>query len=483
MLTPDQLMHHSFSSFEDGRYSAEEVNRYFGEVIASYNQMYRENGELIRKLSILANKVQEYRRDEENIQNTLLVAQRSASQVLADASKQSEGIISAAKQEMRDIVSGRDGIVTKANIEAQKIIDEAHVKAENIQAKAMQDVEEFRFTAETKAGEITAEANKAAEKIIDDANAEAMDILSYAKKEAEEIQKEAKSLQENLDNYQKQIAQLQAQINSLEMRKQGLQSEADIQNGQTEDFSQQNQTLSENLAENESPVSPEEEVSQSVKQAKEEKKKEDLTKIENPPVEEIPSQEEVEVPIKNEDEAEDGFDSFDSLSESTLEIQTTPEEETEKFVVQIKEDEFSSFGEETYEDFPQKDPAIEQEVEAIDGFEDLNQPTESENYDGFSAQPMADGEIYDEEKEKAEQLRKMKMTYTSAEPNEDGFDDLSAENKEEQLDGFEIDFSLFEERPEPRRHSSFDSEEDDSDSYSASSKKSGKKKKKKKKNK
>ena len=81
MLTPEQLNNHSFTLNEYGCYSAEEVNRYFGEVIASYNQMYRENGELIRKISILANKVQDYRADEDSARRTVSSATRTAAPI------------------------------------------------------------------------------------------------------------------------------------------------------------------------------------------------------------------------------------------------------------------------------------------------------------------------------------------------------------------------------------------------------------------
>lgn len=215
MLTPDQLKEHSFTAVENGRYSAEEVNRYFGEVIASYNQMYRENGELIRKISILANKVQDYRRDEDNIRNALLNAQRSAESVIAQANKTASEIISCANKEMADIVSGKDGIVTKANDEADKIISEARVKAENIVAEAVQQTEEINFSAKTEASEITENAKKTAETTLQKANNEAIDIITYARKEAEELKESNKAAN----------ASITAEIQALSKEKKKLESD------------------------------------------------------------------------------------------------------------------------------------------------------------------------------------------------------------------------------------------------------------------
>ena len=77
MLRPEDLKQHRFDYYEDGKYSAEEVNRFLGEIIASYNRMFMENGDLISKIRILANKVEDYREDKENIREALLTAQRS----------------------------------------------------------------------------------------------------------------------------------------------------------------------------------------------------------------------------------------------------------------------------------------------------------------------------------------------------------------------------------------------------------------------
>ena len=220
MLTPDQLKEHSFSLIENGCYSAEEVNRYFGEVIASYNQMYRENGELIRKISILANKVQDYRRDEDNIRNALLNAQRSSERILADAKKQADDIIAGANRQMRDIVDGREGIVTHAKEEAERLLSEARVNAENIVADAMQQSEEIQFTAKAAASESQTNAQNAAEKILADANQEAMEILTYTKQDAQSVLTDAQQqAQQLLQQAQQQAEQLvqkaQEQANQL----------------------------------------------------------------------------------------------------------------------------------------------------------------------------------------------------------------------------------------------------------------------------
>ena len=57
MLTPEVVKAKEFQASGRGAYRADDVDSFFAEVSASYEQMFKENGELIKKISILANKV------------------------------------------------------------------------------------------------------------------------------------------------------------------------------------------------------------------------------------------------------------------------------------------------------------------------------------------------------------------------------------------------------------------------------------------
>jgi len=187
MLTPSQLKAHKFNKSEDGNYSADEVNLFLGEVIASYNQMFRENGELIRKITVLANKVEDYRRDENNIRDALLNAQRAADNVMKQAETDAAEIIEAAHVETENIVSGRDGIITKAEAAAADIVEKARLEAENTVEEARQSAdsifEEARRQGEESASDTILKATEEAEKILEQASAQ----LEEAKKQADEI--------------------------------------------------------------------------------------------------------------------------------------------------------------------------------------------------------------------------------------------------------------------------------------------------------
>lgn len=134
MLTPDKIKSKTFQTTATGSYRSEDVNNFFEEVAVSYEQLFRENGSLIKKLSLLANKVEEYKKDEDSLRHALLAAQKLADQIVAEAKESAESKLSQAKSDAAEIV-------TKANDEAEKVLDEA----KNSAAKLVNDA---RYTAE-----------------------------------------------------------------------------------------------------------------------------------------------------------------------------------------------------------------------------------------------------------------------------------------------------------------------------------------------
>ena len=98
MLTPAQVRNHQFSASGRGTYRASEVDDFFASVCESYEQMFRENGELLKKIGLLADKVEEYKSDEDNIREALLTAQRMANKIISDAKAEAEKKLSDAEQ-------------------------------------------------------------------------------------------------------------------------------------------------------------------------------------------------------------------------------------------------------------------------------------------------------------------------------------------------------------------------------------------------
>ena len=64
-------------------------------------ESYTQNEALLKKISLLADKVEEYRRDEDTIRSALLVAQRTADQVVREAKEKAEACIAGAESQAK----------------------------------------------------------------------------------------------------------------------------------------------------------------------------------------------------------------------------------------------------------------------------------------------------------------------------------------------------------------------------------------------
>lgn len=152
MLTPAKIKNHHFEASGRNAYKADGVDRFFEEVADSYEQMFRENGEMYKKISLLAERLEEYRNDEDNIRNALLTAQRMAEQIQREAREKSDALISEAQ--------------------ARAVAENARVDAQTT---------EMLTAATYQAQSIVAEANKQAAKIIDDATRESKEAAVSAR--------------------------------------------------------------------------------------------------------------------------------------------------------------------------------------------------------------------------------------------------------------------------------------------------------------
>ncbi len=131
MLTVNEIRNVSFSR---GRgYKVEDVNDFLEQIIATIENLQRENAELVRKLEVLADRIQEYRSEEDSIRSALLTAQKSADKILKDANEEKDTILSDARQQADDSIRlAQEKAVTIANETREKVslvLNEAKEKA------------------------------------------------------------------------------------------------------------------------------------------------------------------------------------------------------------------------------------------------------------------------------------------------------------------------------------------------------------------
>ena len=105
MLTIDEIKNIAFRQSGMGGYRPDDVDEFIDDVIATFEQMKAEKAELLRKMDILATKIEQYRNDEETVRNALLSSQKVSDQALKEAKDKATYIIKAAEKKSRKILT------------------------------------------------------------------------------------------------------------------------------------------------------------------------------------------------------------------------------------------------------------------------------------------------------------------------------------------------------------------------------------------
>ena len=126
MLTPVDIHNKEFGRSFRG-YNEDEIDDFLDQVVNDYEKLYRENGQLKDELALKEKDLAQYHQLEKNLQDTLLVAQRTAEEVTRAAKTQAEELRANARQAC-------DNMRAQAEMDAQKRTDEASHQVREIVA-------------------------------------------------------------------------------------------------------------------------------------------------------------------------------------------------------------------------------------------------------------------------------------------------------------------------------------------------------------
>ena len=147
MMTPTQLREHEFKASGRNAYKADDVDAFIAELSVDYEKMFRENGELIKRVSLLADRLEKYKNDEGGIKNAVMSAQKAAEMIIKDAESaasdsrsEAEAVLSAAKSEaeiikndaQRQAIADSELLLSMTRDKAQEIIKKAKEEAGSI---------------------------------------------------------------------------------------------------------------------------------------------------------------------------------------------------------------------------------------------------------------------------------------------------------------------------------------------------------------
>lgn len=139
MLTPVDIHNKEFTTSFRG-FNKEDVDDFLDQVVNDYETLYRENRQLKKEIELNKKQLAQYHQLEKNLQDTLLVAQRTADEVVTTANTRGEEIRQAAKQ-------AGENLKREAQLYADKLRQdteqECKLKIERAAAQIRSAVEEY----------------------------------------------------------------------------------------------------------------------------------------------------------------------------------------------------------------------------------------------------------------------------------------------------------------------------------------------------
>ena len=124
-------------------YKKEEVDEFLEEVAQEYAKLKSINGELEKKLEVLADKIREYREDEDALKEALLGAQKQGRQVVEEAKEKAKNMIDDAQEKCDNMIADAEAVVAQKNEEGEKAIADALAEKARIEEEAKQRAEEL----------------------------------------------------------------------------------------------------------------------------------------------------------------------------------------------------------------------------------------------------------------------------------------------------------------------------------------------------
>ena len=164
MLTPAQLREYEFKGAGRNAYKADEVDEFLATVAIDYEKMFRENAELIKRVGLLADRLDQMKKEEGDIKQAVLSAQRAADMIVkeaeesvSDAHTEADAILAAAKGEAQVIKSDAE---KQAVADSDLIVSAARDKAAEIITKAKDEARTILIDAKDSAKDKVGAANR-----------------------------------------------------------------------------------------------------------------------------------------------------------------------------------------------------------------------------------------------------------------------------------------------------------------------------------
>lgn len=187
-MNAKEILSRKFEKAAFNGYKTEDVDEFLKEVSDEFAMLQKEKSELERKLEVLADKIREYREDEDALKDALLIAQKQGNAIIAESKASAEKL-------------------TKETNEAiEKKLAETKARVD----RTVGDADEYSRKTRKNADETAA-------KIVKDANDKAAEIKALMDKQQEIQENILQETRKNVNEYRAKIlAEYKAHIALLE---------------------------------------------------------------------------------------------------------------------------------------------------------------------------------------------------------------------------------------------------------------------------
>lgn len=151
MLTPVEIRNQSFTRGMRGL-KEEEVKNFLHYVAQNYESLYSENARLKENIQRLEYELARYRKLEETMNNSLILAQQAAEEYKTNARREAEFILENAKQKIAEMLFVYQEIIKRLNIFSAEIKAQINSELELIQKnqKRIDELSEFFYSRDVK---------------------------------------------------------------------------------------------------------------------------------------------------------------------------------------------------------------------------------------------------------------------------------------------------------------------------------------------
>lgn len=209
MLTSKEINEVSFGKAGFSGYKPEDVDRFIDQVEATVVQLTQErdaanaraqeaaakNSETQEKLAILAEKIENYRSEEDNIKAAIISAQKISNSSIEKAKTKADLIVTDAKKMAADVMNDANAKATKQREEAQRDVDA-------LRSQAAADAENMRRTAKEESDALLGKAREEAQGMAQKYAGQ----IEEKKRELEEVQRQVNAFRSSLlEMYKKHL--------------------------------------------------------------------------------------------------------------------------------------------------------------------------------------------------------------------------------------------------------------------------------------